>query len=565
MESRVGELLLRRSLITVEQLRIALARRKEDRGGLVASLLRLGLLAEDDLTECLRREYRLPVVDPTAAEPPPEVLRLLPGEVARRHRMLPLRREGSTLTVATSDPSNLAGLNEVKFLSGCDVRIVLSPHGALERALERFYDFHRDACHEALLELDASVGPDPEPPAADPAELRRASEAPPLVKFLDALLAAAVEKQASDIHIEPYEGELRVRFRIDGALREVLAPPARLGSALASRIKVMAGLDIAERRRPQDGALSVRLPGGRTASFRVSVLPTLHGETVVLRLLDESHLCVDLGTLGFEPQALECFRRGIAEPHGMVLVTGPTGSGKSTTMYSALAEIDRVTRNVCSVEDPVELRLRGVNQVQVNEEAGLTFAAALRALLRQDPDVILVGEIRDAETASIAVQAALTGHLVLSTLHTNDAPSTANRLLEMGVEPFRVASSVHLIVAQRLVRRLCRGCAAAADGLPREALEDIGVPRSELGDFAPLRARGCEECGRSGYRGRIALYEVMPVTDEIRSALLRHAPAREVRRIAVAQGMRTLRQAGLLRVREGSTTIEEVVRTTPRD
>ena len=566
MSSRLGDFLVRRSVITPEQLAAATDHQREHGVALPASLIQLGFVTETDLTAYLHREYRLPIVDPQSIDPSPEVIQLIPASLARRHEMLPISRNGATLTMAIADPSNLIAISEAKFLTGCDIRVVLASPRAIAKALDKFYNRAAQAYEDALGHVgsgDVEVVQDDS--TVDLAELQRATEEAPVVKLVNALLVDAVDKRASDIHIEPYEKDMRVRFRIDGMLYDVMEPPPRLRAALISRIKIMATLDISERRLPQDGSLRLRLPDGKEVNFRISTLPTVFGEKLVLRLLDKSGYQLDIQHLGFSSQALQHFRDAIERPYGMILVTGPTGSGKTTTLYAALSEINRSFRNISTAEDPVELNIRGINQVQINEEIGLTFAAALRSFLRQDPDVIMVGEIRDGETAEIAIKAALTGHLVLSTLHTNDAPSSINRLLNMGVEPFLVSSSVNLIIAQRLVRLICKSCRTEVTDYPPTALKEIGLSKADLKSLTLYRGRGCDDCAETGYRGRRALYEILPVSDGIRDLILRRASAIEIKRFARESGMETLRECGLGYLREGWTSVEEILRVTTVD
>ena len=565
--SKLGELLLKRAVITIEQLVAATRHQQEHGEALASSLDHLGIVSEQDLALFLHREFRLPIVDSHSFDVVPEVLQLIPAAVARKHDMIPLNQDGSTLTLAMADPSNFIAVNVAKFLSGCNVRVVLAPSRVIRKAIGRFYSSGARSYEDALTRLSGSgVDAPPDGLIGEAGQFERAAaEEAPLVKLVNTILFDAIDKRASDIHIEPYEKDMRVRFRIDGVLHDIMQPPARFKNALASRIKIMASLDITNRRLPQDGAIRLPMSCGQDVGFRVSVLPTVFGEKLVLRILDKSALRFDLGSLGFEPAALRQFREAIARPFGMVLVTGPTGSGKSTTLYSALSEINRGSRNISTVEDPVELNVRGLNQVQVNEEIGLTFAATLRSFLRQDPDVIMVGEIRDRETAEISIQAALTGHLVLSTLHTNDAASTMNRLLDMGVEPFLVSSSVILVVAQRLVRLICSHCKTRVEDRPSEALAELGFSFLEASQMTLFRGSGCEECASTGYRGRVALYEVMPIDEELRRQVLSRRSADEIRRTAIASGMKTLRHSGLIKVREGLTTIEEILRTTVID
>jgi type IV pilus assembly protein PilB len=565
--SRLGELLLRRSLITTEQLNAALSHQKRNGGQFAATLVRLGFVSDDDLTTYLHKEYRLPVIDPLSVEPLPEVLGLIPHPLAKKHEVMPISLSGSTLTLAMADPSNLGALNECKFLTGCDIRIVLAPARGIEKAIERHYQARAKAYNDALNDLDGKRGLEVirVEDTIDLAALQKATEEAPLVKLVNALMTDAVERRASDIHIEPFENDLRIRFRIDGVLYDIMQPPPRFKAALASRIKIMASLDISERRLPQDGAIKVRLDGGKEVSFRVSSLPTINGEKLVLRLMDKTGLQLDLTKLGFEPRELAHFQTAIQRPHGMVLLTGPTGSGKTTTLYSLLAEINKSVRNIQTAEDPVELNMHGVNQVQVHEEIGFTFASALRAFLRQDPDVIMVGEIRDYETAEIGVKAALTGHLVLSTLHTNDAPSSITRLLDMGVEPFLVSSSIVLVAAQRLVRLICPACKTQASNFSPEALVEIGFDKKEATAVKFYFGKGCDDCAETGYRGRIALYEVLPISDDIRDMVVARAHAVDIRKRSIEMGMRTLRDSGIDKIRRGMTTIEEVLRVTGID
>jgi type IV pilus assembly protein PilB len=561
MNSRLGELLQRRGDLTADQLVRALEAQREHGGSLASQLVRLGFITEEQLLGYLQREYRLPVVEPLSLDIARDILNVVPQALVVKHHLIPTSLVRSTLTVAMADPSNLIAINEVKFLTGYDVKVAVAAPSAIQAAIERYYDTQTNY-DEVLSQLgNESVEVLHDEDHVDLKELERATEEAPVVRLVNALLTDAIRKRASDIHIEPYEKMLRVRFRIDGVLYEIMQPPMRLKNAITSRIKVMASLDIAERRLPQDGRIKMKVSGTKEMEFRVSVLPTLFGEKVVLRLLDKSSLQLDMTKLGFEEQALKFFKDAIYRPYGMVLVTGPTGSGKTTTLYSALAELNKVGINISTAEDPVEFNLVGINQVHVHEEIGLNFAAALRAFLRQDPDVIMVGEIRDFETAEIGVKAALTGHLVLSTLHTNDAPSTVNRLLNMGVEPFLVASSVNLILAQRLARVICSHCREEHPVAP-EVLREVGWTEEP---FVPQHGTGCPHCGGTGFRGRIALYEVMPMTDAVREQILAGATALDIKRTAIQGGMTTLRQSGLIHVARGTTTIEEVLRVTMSD
>jgi len=562
--SRLGELLVRRGQIAADHLSRAIDEQRAHGGALPSHLVKLGFISEDALVSYLQKEYRLPVVDPSNLDIPPEVLALVPPTMVRKHHLVPVNLVRSTLTLAMADPSNLIAINEVKFLTGYDVKIAVAGSTAVQRAIERYYDstINYDQVLNELGGEDVQLVASEE--EINLQDLERATEEAPVVRLVNALLTDAIKKRASDVHIEPYEKMLRIRFRIDGVLYEVMQPPVKLKNAITSRVKVMAALDIAERRLPQDGRIKLKLGGNQEMDFRVSVLPTIFGEKVVLRLLDKSNLQLDMTKLGFEEHALADFKESIYRPFGMVLVTGPTGSGKTTTLYSALAELNKIASNISTAEDPVEFNLLGINQVQIHEDIGLTFAAALRAFLRQDPDIIMVGEIRDFETAEIGVKAALTGHLVLSTLHTNDAPSTINRLLNMGVEPFLVASSINLIMAQRLVRVTCAQCKEEASITP-EALADIGVPPELAATMHCFRGVGCSYCNGTGYKGRIALYEVMPMSDSIRDAVLTGASSTEIKRTAITAGMSTLRRSGINKIAESVTTVEEVLRITMPD
>ncbi|GIW46048.1 MAG: type IV-A pilus assembly ATPase PilB [Candidatus Binatia bacterium] len=564
MSSRLGELLVRRGLVSQAQLTKLSEDPELAQLPLSVALVKQNLVDEAVLAATLQKEYHLSLVDPSVMNISPEVVRLVPIQLVQRHHLVPISFSGTSVTVAMSDPSNLAAVNEVKFLTGYDVKVAVASVSAVNAAIERYYEEGSNV-QEVLTEFGTEdVEVVEQGDEIDLKELERATEEAPVVRLVNAILTNAIKRRASDIHLEPFERMFRVRFRVDGVLEEIMRPPLKLKNAITSRIKVMAQLDIAERRLPQDGRIKLKLGKGQEMDFRVSVLPTIFGEKIVLRLLDKSNLQLDMTKLGFEEDQLRDFKEAIYKPYGMVLVTGPTGSGKTTTLYSALSELNRVTSNISTAEDPVEFNLPGINQVQIHEEIGLNFAAALRSFLRQDPDIIMVGEIRDFETAEIAIKAALTGHLVLSTLHTNDAPSTINRLLNMGVEPFLVASSVNLILAQRLARLICTNCKEPAEISP-QALIDIGVSPDEVGTFTPFHGAGCPTCNGSGYRGRIALYEVMPVSEEIRELVLNGASASEIKRTAVALGMKTLRMSGIQKLKEGLTTIHEVVRVTMAD
>ncbi|MDG2303683.1 MAG: type IV-A pilus assembly ATPase PilB [Candidatus Binatia bacterium] len=557
-------MLLRQGVISASDLRVATARLREAGGALTTWMVKLCGLSEQELLTILQEEYHLPVVDPAALDIAPEVIDVLPALLANKYHVVPVSLSRTSLTLAMADPSNLVAINEVKFLTGLDVRAAIAGPGSIERVIERYYEHsvnYGDVLSELGNEEMQVVQAEEE---LDLKQLEKATEEAPVVKLVNALLTDAIKKRASDIHIEPYEKILRVRFRIDGVLYEIMQPPVKLKSAIISRIKVMASLDIAERRLPQDGRIKVKIGQGREMDLRVSTLPTLFGEKVVLRLLDKGGVQLDLKTLGFEQESLDKFQDAIMRPYGMILVTGPTGSGKTTTLYSALSELNKITTNISTAEDPVEYNLVGINQLQVHEDIGLNFASALRAFLRQDPDVIMVGEIRDFETAEIAVKSALTGHLVLSTVHTNDAPSTVNRLLNMGIEPFLIASSVNLIMAQRLARVVCPKCREQIE-IPASVMIDMGVPEEEAKPILSYRGNGCQNCGTTGYRGRSALYEVMIMTDLLRELILSGASSAELKRQAMEDGMKTLRQSGVEKIIEGITTVEEVMRVSMAD
>jgi type IV pilus assembly protein PilB len=493
------------------------------------------------------------------------VIQLIPEEVANKHTVVPVNRAGSTLILATSDPSNIFALDDIKFLTGYNIQPVVAAEEAIRRAIDKYYD-QATSIEEVMGDFDDSdIDLVHDEDDLDIGELAKASEDAPVVKLVNLILTDAVKKSASDIHIEPYEKAFRVRYRIDGVLYEVMKPPMKLKNAITSRLKIMSELDIAERRLPQDGRIKLKMGRGKEMDFRVSVLPTLFGEKVVLRLLDKSNLQLDMTKLGFEQAQLGVFKNAIHQPYGMVLVTGPTGSGKTTTLYSALSELNRTSDNLSTAEDPVEFNLTGINQVQMHEEIGLNFAAALRSFLRQDPDIIMVGEIRDFETAEIAVKAALTGHMVLSTLHTNDAPSTVNRLLNMGIEPFLVASSVNCIVAQRLARTVCGECKEPDPDVTPEALLEAGMSEEMVNQATPVIGSGCRACSDTGFKGRLALYEVMALKEELREFVLNGASALELKREAVRLGMKTLRQSALSKFAEGITTLGEVLRVSSSD
>lgn len=564
MSSRIGELLLRSGLISQELYDRALEAQKTGGGFIGTHLVKLGAIAQDDLLQTISQQYGVPIVELENYSIDDSIVKIIPHNLAQKHSLLPLVKSDQTLTVAMVDPSNIIALNDIKFITGLDIQVVLVNEPSLKTTQERIYDsaVSYDSIFEDINDEEVEVVDVNE--SIDLNELEKATEDAPVVKLVNAILTDAIKKTASDIHIEPYEKFFRVRFRIDGVLYEIMKPPSKLKNAITSRVKIMADLDIAERRLPQDGRIKLKLGNSREMDFRVNVLPTLFGEKVVLRLLDKSNLQLDMTKLGFSESQMADFKEAISRPHGMVLVTGPTGSGKTTTLYSALAELNKLTTNISTAEDPVEFNLPGINQAQMHEEIGFNFAAALRAFLRQDPDVIMVGEIRDYETAEIGIKASLTGHLVLSTLHTNDAPSTINRLLNMGVEPFLVASSVNLIVAQRLARRICANCSRDMEINP-EVLVNVGMAAEEARLTKIKQGNGCSKCSGTGYRGRIALYEVMPMREELRELVLNGASAAELKREALRRGMMSLRMSALVRLKEGITTLEEVLRVTAPD
>ncbi len=565
MNERIGELLVRQNMLTPEQLKKARDEARTSGARLGHQITKLGYLQENELTEFVAKQYGLPSIELTDFEIDFEVIKLIPEEVAIKHTVIPVNRAGSTLILATADPSNIFAIDDIKFLTGYNVEVVVSSEEAIKAAIDKYYDKSASFA-DVMSDLDVEdlelVQDDDD---VDVTELARESEDAPVVKLVNLVLTDAVKRVASDIHVEPYEKEFRVRYRIDGVLYEVMKPPMKLRNAITSRLKIMAELDIAERRLPQDGRIKLKMGRGKEMDFRVSTLPTLFGEKVVLRLLDKSNLQLDMTKLGFEEVQLGRFQECIHRPFGMVLVTGPTGSGKTTTLYSALAELNKISENISTAEDPVEFNLTGINQVQMHEDIGLNFAASLRSFLRQDPDIIMVGEIRDFETAEIAIKAALTGHLVLSTLHTNDAPSTVNRLLNMGIEPFLVASSVNCIVAQRLARRICPECRERDVEVTKQALLDTGLSEEEVAGAQIFRGRGCRNCSETGFKGRIAVYEVMELTVELKEFVLNGASAMELKREAIRGGMTTLRRSSLNKLIEGGTTLSEVLRISAAD
>jgi type IV pilus assembly protein PilB len=565
---RLGDLLVNEGLITREQLQRALGEQKGSNEKLGSVLVRLAFIQEDQLIGFLSRQYGIPSITLTQLDIDPEVIKLVPPQIARKYEVLPIKRTGNALTLAMADPTNVFALDDVAFMTNLQVLPVVASQGAIRQAIERLYEPKDSAFTEVITAMEGEApdvevvegGDDISPSKVDIFELKESSEEAPVVKLVNLILTDAIRRGASDVHMEPYEKVFRIRYRIDGVLQEMMAPPKRLEAAVLSRVKIMSSLDIAERRLPQDGRIKIRY-SNREIDLRVSTLPTIFGEKIVMRILDKEALTLDLAKLGFDDWSMESFKKAIHQPYGMVLITGPTGSGKTTTLYSAIHTINSPDINIMTAEDPVEYNLKGINQVQINEEIGRTFAAVLRSFLRQDPDVILVGETRDLETAQIAIRAALTGHLVFSTLHTNDSPSTITRLQDMGIPPFLVASSLLLVLAQRLARRVCKECREPYEA-DEESLTPYGHVPQGLGKVTLYKGKGCQACNFTGMKGRTAIYEVMPVSPEIRELILRGANTTEVRDLAQQQGMRTLRQAGLLKVLEGSTTAEEILRVT---
>ncbi len=563
--SRLGDLLVREKLISIQQLHKAQDEAKRNGKRLGHTLAQLGYVKDQDLTQFLAQQYSLPSIDLGDYEIEPEVIKLIPRDVVRKHMVVPVNRAGATLIVAMSDPSNIYAIDELKFLTQYNIEPVVASEAAIEDAIQRYYEKGPDLT-ELVGELEADDINFASADAGDlnVVDLEKQSEEAPVVKLCNLIMLSAIKKKASDIHIEPYEKEFRIRYRIDGILYEEMRPPKKLQNAILSRVKIMASLDISERRLPQDGRIKLKIGRDREMDFRVSVLPTLFGEKIVLRLLDKASLQLDMTKLGFEEKPLGDFKKAISLPYGMVLVTGPTGSGKTTTLYSALSELNKGTRNISTAEDPVEYNLPGINQVQMHDDIGLNFATTLRAFLRQDPNIIMVGEIRDFETAEIAVKAALTGHLVLSTLHTNDAPSTVSRLLNMGVEPFLVTASVNMVLAQRLARRVCQDCKSEVPKEP-QALIDMGMKPEDVQSIKLYRGKGCKVCNNTGYKGRVALYEVMPFLDPLKELVLQGASAAEIKSEMIRQGIKTLRLSGISKIIEGMTTPEEILRVTVSD
>ncbi len=574
MAVKLGELLLKAKLITADQLTEALKQQKETGIRLGEALVRAGWVTEEDITETLSAQFGVPSINLAHFEIDPNVLKLVPADVARKYNILPVNKTGATLTIAMADPTNVFAMDDIKFMTGYNVEPVVASEIALQHSIDRHYGASHALELKKVMEEMSSLETqdtnlevledDGVEEAIDLEKLVEEGEEAPVVRLVNIILTDAIKRGASDIHVEPYEKEYRIRYRVDGILYEVMNPPPKLKEAIASRIKILARLDIAEKRLPQDGRIKIKMKlAGKVKEldYRVSVLPTLFGEKIVCRLLDKDNLMLDMTKLGFERDSLQRFEKAILRPWGMVLVTGPTGSGKTNTLYSALSRINTPETNIMTAEDPVEFNLPGVNQVQMKDSIGLNFAAALRSFLRQDPNIILVGEIRDFETAEIAVKAALTGHLVLSTLHTNDAPSTINRLMNMGIEPYLVATSTVVIAAQRLIRRVCSNCKAPTEVAP-QTLVSVGFTPEEAKSVQVMKGKGCERCNSTGYKGRVACVEVLDISDEIREMILSGASSVEIKRKGLEEGMVSLRRSGLQKIKDGMTTIEEVVRET---
>ena len=561
MPEKLGRLLVSKKIISEPQLQKALEKQKSSGDRLGSILVNLGFIKEDTLLSFLSGQYGIPSINLCEFNINPDLIKLIPADLAYKYLAFPLSLRGTTLVIAMADPSNIFAVDDIKFLTGFRIEALAAAESAIKEALTEYYNTST-SLSELVSNMDGGgVEFIEEGDEIDISELKSASEEAPVIKLVNGMLSDAIKKGASDIHVEPYEKVFRIRFRIDGVLYDVMNPSLKFKNAIISRLKIMSKLDIAERRLPQDGRIKIKTERDREVDFRVSVLPTLFGEKVVLRLLDKSSLQLDMKKLGFEKDDLNNFQKGITQPFGMVLVTGPTGSGKTTTLYSALNELNKTSKNISTVEDPVEYNLMGVNQVQIHEEIGLTFANTLRAFLRQDPDIILVGEIRDFETAEIAVKAALTGHLVLSTLHTNDAPSTVNRLLNMGIEPFLISSSVILILAQRLVRKICPECKTPVT-LPEQAFIDLGVKPEEFQNIPLYKGTGCKNCSNTGFKGRIAIYEVMPLNENLKELILKGASSTDLKKEAIRSDMSTLRNSAINKMKQGLTTVEEVLRIT---
>ena len=577
MPARLGELLVRENLISLQQLQNAQDSQRSEGGKLGYHLTKLGYLEEAELTQFLSKQYGVPAISLGEFEIESSVIELVPREVAQKHQLIPVNRAGASLIVAMGDPSNIFAIDDVKFLTGYNIEVVVAAEAAILSAIEKYYspqggpaapsgmEAYSDVDMDAMMdEFDEDVDVAEREKEANVVDLERAAEDAPVVKLVNLILVDAIKKGASDIHIEPYEKEYRVRYRIDGVLHEVMRPPVKLRNAISSRVKIMSELDIAERRLPQDGRIKLRIGKGKEMDYRVSVCPTLFGEKIVMRLLDKSNLQLDMTKLGLSQDQIDIWLEGIKKPFGMCLVTGPTGSGKTTTLYSSMSMLNSPEVNISTAEDPVEFNFAGINQVQMHEDIGLNFAAALRSFLRQDPDILMVGEIRDFETAEIAVKAALTGHMVLSTLHTNDAPSTITRMLNMGIEPFLVTASVNVIVAQRLGRRICSECKTEVEHT-KENLLQAQVPEDRIGTFQAFKGAGCDTCNGTGFKGRVAFYEVLKIKDELRELVLNGASTGEIKEEAIKLGFLTLRMSAIRHFMEGTTTLEEATRSTAVD
>ena len=568
MSARIGDLLVKEKVISGDQLTQALDFQKKNGGRLGSCLVKLSFVSEEDVTTFLSRQYGVPSINLSYFEVDKEIAKLIPEDTARRYEVLPLSRVGSSLTIAMVDPTNVFAMDDIKFMTGFNIEPVVASEAAIQESIKKIYGAEGDSVKNMMAELekteDGALEMEAETADLDMAALEKAADEAPVVKLVNVILTEIVRRAGSDIHMEPYEKEYRIRYRIDGQLQTIMNPPIKLRDAIISRIKIMAKLDISEKRLPQDGRIMLKMNMDgkkKQLDYRVSILPTLWGEKVCIRLLDKENLRLDMTKLGFEPESLERFQEAVLKPYGMVLVTGPTGSGKTNTLYSSIALLNKPDTNILTAEDPVEFQLPGINQVQMKENIGLNFAAALRSFLRQDPNIILVGEIRDFETAEIAIKAALTGHLVLSTLHTNDAPATISRLMNMGIEPFLVATSVHLICAQRLIRRICEAC-KVEEHMSQDAMIDVGFTPEEAKTVKVMKGAGCDVCRGSGCKGRCGLYEVLKISDEIRELILVGASSLEIRRKAIEQGMITLRRSGLRKVMLGMAPLEEVVRET---
>ena len=560
---RLGDLLVAEGLVTDAQLKQALAEQKGKTDKLGSILVGLGFINEEQLIGFLSRQYGIPSITLSNLEIDAETLRLVPAPIARKYEVVPVKRIGGSLTLAMADPTNVFALDDVAFMTNLQILPVVAPQAAIRKAIEKHYVVVQATMDERLSDITADTNVEvveEEQQNVNVFELKESADEAPVVKLVNMVLADAIKKGASDLHWEPYEKVFRIRFRIDGVLHEMLAPPKRLEPAIISRLKIMSNLDISERRIPQDGRIKLRF-GTREIDFRVSILPTIFGEKAVLRILDKDSLQLDLTKLGFDGWSMDKFTAAIHQPYGMVLITGPTGSGKTTTLYSAIHTINSPEHNIMTAEDPVEYNLKGVNQVQINDGVGRTFAATLRSFLRQDPDVILVGETRDLETAQISIRAALTGHLVFTTLHTNDCPSTIARLFDMGIQPFLLSSALLVILAQRLGRKICKDCKQPVDAHEDNLIPYGHVPTG-LGKIQLFKGKGCQTCNFTGMKGRVAIYEVMPISDALRDMILKNASTADLRETSRKEGMKTLREAGLYKVLEGTTTVEEVLRVT---